>query len=400
VIDLSSLLERIFRLHEWIPRTIWPGGRAFAPVHTFIEVTYRCNLRCNFCQYLDLIEGRAKHVGPNAAEFTSEEILKNVDEVPYGRLISFAGGETLVRKDFPRILEHASRRHRTHVITNGSLIDAAVARHYVGLAPRWPWQNGLVLVGVSMEGTEAAHDRVVQRPGSWRRTVDGIRHMVRIRDETGKAFPKFNLKLVVTRDTVDGLVDFMHLAHDLGVDVVNFMAEHDLVSHAANLTGEAQHSRMDVPQAKPEGVDPERLRERLGRCFELAGPLGLQIRMTPHLPIEEFARHYSDDRRLDPREYVCGGAWSRFAVGADGRYTPACYYLRTGDVRNQSMAEVWNGPEARALRREIRSRRVFAGCNGCCNLRYTGPRRFGLAGLDAPGTAADAPGRPVDAPGD
>ena len=382
MIDLSSLLERIFHLHAAIPRAIWPGGRAFQPVHTFIEVTYRCNLRCNFCQYLDIIEGKAKHVGPHAQEFSFEEIRKNVDEVPYGRLISFAGGETLVRRDFPRILEYASRRHRTHVITNGSLIGEDVARRYVDLAPRRVWQNGLVLVGVSMEGDEERHDRVVQRPGSWRRTVEGIRHMVRLRRETGKSFPKFNLKLVVTRDTMDGLVDFMELAHELGVDVVNFMAEHDLVDHAGNLTGEAQRSRMHVPQRRPVGVDPDVLREQLRRCFQLAGPLGLQIRMTPHVPIEEFVRHYTDDRDLDPAEYECGGAWSRFAVGADGRYTPACYYLRTGDVRHHSMAEVWNGEEARALRVEIRRRRVFAGCNGCCNLRYVGPRKFGLKGLE------------------
>ena len=383
MLELSTLLDRMFHLHAAIPQVLWRGGRAFRPIHLFIEVTYRCNLRCNFCQYLNIIEGNAKHVGPNPDEFSFEDIKKNIDEFPFGRLISFAGGETLVRKDFPEILVYASRRHRTHVVTNGSLISESIAERYVSLAPRRFWQNGLVLVGVSMEGDEERHDRVVQRPGSWRRTVEGVRHLVRLRRESGKVYPKLNLKLVVTRDTVDGLEDFVRLGGELGVDVVNFLAEHDLVGNAGNLTGQAQLSRLDLPQRRPEGVDPDLLRQQLRRSFALSGELGLQVRLTPHIPPEEFVRHYSDDRALDGREYECGGAWSRMGVAADGRYTPLCDYVRTGDVRQDSMMEVWNGAELRALRARVLRSRVFAGCNGCCNLRYVGDRKFGLEGLDS-----------------
>jgi MoaA/NifB/PqqE/SkfB family radical SAM enzyme len=383
MLNLSALLERVFHLHAVVPQKIW-GDRAFRPVHLFVEVTYRCNLRCNFCGYLDIIEGTVQHVGPKSGEYTREEIERRVDEFPFGRLISFAGGETLVRKDFPDILAHASRRHRTHVITNGSLVTEAVARRYVDMAPRWLWQNGLVLVGVSMEGDEAQHDRVVGRPGSWRKTIAGVRHLVRLRREAGKSFPKFNLKLAVTRDTAHGLVDFVHLAADLGVDIVNFLAEHDLVEHAGNLTGHTARSRMDVPQRKPEGVDPDQLREQLRAAFEAAAAAGLEVRLTPHLPIEEFVRHYTDDRTLDPAEYQCGSAWSRMGLGADGRYSSgACNYLRCGDVRHDSMWDVWNNEETRALRADILKSKVFAGCNGCCNLKYVGPRKFGLAGVDA-----------------
>jgi len=390
MLDLSKLLDRIFHLHAALPQKLWRNGRAFSPVHMFIEVTFRCNLRCNFCEYLDIIEGKAKHVGPHASELSYADITRNIDALPYGRLISFAGGETLVRRDFPEILAHASRRHRTHVITNGSLITEGVAKHYVDLAPRWTWQNGLVLVGVSMEGGEEQHDRIVQRPGSWKRTVEGVRHMVRLRREARKKYPKLNLKLAVTRDTADGLVDFVRLAHDLGVDMINFLAEHDLVEHSGTLTGHPTVSRLHTQQRKPEGVDPEFLREQLRQAFELAESFGLQTRLTPHVPIEEFVRHYTDDRALDPSEYECGAAWSRIGIAADSRYSPACNYVRTGDVRNDSMADVWNGDEIRALRTAIRESRVFPGCNGCCNLQYVGPRKFGLAGLTDPRATTDA----------
>src|SRR5689334_12739113 len=128
--NLSRLIEKIFEMHAAIPRWWWRDGRAFLPVHMMMEVTYHCNLRCNFCQYLDIIEGKIPPFGPSARDLPTADILRYIDEFPTGRLISFSGGETLVRKDFPQILAHAARRHRVHIITNGSLIDEAMARWY------------------------------------------------------------------------------------------------------------------------------------------------------------------------------------------------------------------------------------------------------------------------------
>jgi len=381
MINLSKALSDIVYWHGLVPRTLSPAGRAFQPIHMFLEVTYRCNLRCNFCQYLDIIKGEVQTVGP-VKEFTTEEIKKAIDEFPRGRLITFSGGETLARRDFPEIIEYASKDHRTHIISNGALIKEDIAQLYVDLAPKHAWNNGLVLVGISLEGDEARHDEVVGRKGSWRRTIDGIRHMVEKRKQSGKKFPKFNMKMVVTEDTVHGMVDFMKMADELGVDLVNFMAEHDLVGHSATLISNPEESMLNVPQPKPEGVDPEFLREQLIKAFELEKSTKVQVRLTPPgLPVDEFVRHYTDDRYLDPKEYVCESPWSRVQLTADGRYSP-CFYLRTGDSRQETLQEVWNGEDFRDFRRKIKSDKIYAGCSGCCNLKYTGPKAYGLDGID------------------
>lgn len=380
MINLSNALASMVQLHGAIPRTLSRSGGAFQPIHMFLEVTYRCNLRCNFCQYLDIIKGEVKTVGP-VKEFTTDEIKKAINEFPKGRLITFSGGETLARKDFKEVIAYASKDRRTHIISNGALIKEEVAQLYVDLAPKHAWQNGLVLVGISLEGDQERHDEVVGRKGSWNKTVNGIKHMVRLRKEAKKQFPKFNMKMVVTKDTVHGMVDFMKLASSLGVDLVNFMAEHDLVDHSATLVSHPTEDKLRIPQKGPEGVDPEFLREQLIKCFELEKELGLQIRLTPAgLPIDEFVRHYTDDRSLSPDEYVCESPWSRVQLTADGRYSP-CFYLRVGDSRNQTLQEVWNGPEFKKFRRDTRDYKIFDGCNGCCNLKYIGPKKYGLAGL-------------------
>ncbi len=380
MINLSAAFAKMVELHGSVPRALWKDGRALDPLHIFLEVTYRCNLRCNFCQYLDIIKGEVQTVGP-VKEFKTEEIKDAIDQFPKGRLMTFSGGETLVRKDFPEVLTYASKDHRTHIISNGALIKDDIAKLYVDLAPRYMWQNGLVLLGISLEGNEQRHDEVVGRKGSWRKTIDAIKAVVEYRNKSGKKFPKINMKMVVTKDTVSEMQDFMHLASDCGVDLVNLMAEHDLVGHSGTLISNPEESNLNVEQPKPEGVDPEFLREQLIACFQIEKDLDLQIRTTPaNLPIDEFVRHYTEDRYLDPDEYRCEGPWSRIQLTAEGRYSP-CFYLRTGDSRSQTMREVWNGEEFRKFRRDLKENKVYAGCNGCCNLKYTGPKRYGLAGL-------------------
>lgn len=378
MLNLSWLLERLFEFHGAVPRRFSKNGWAFSPIHLLMEVTYRCNLRCNFCQYLDIIEGTKKPYGPSQTDLPRADIERWIDDFPRGRLISFVGGETLVRRDFPEILAHAARRHRVHIVTNGVLIDEVIARKYIELAPRRVWENGLVLLEVSLQGTEATHDRVAQRHGSWQKAVAGLRHLVRLRRERNKSFPKLDLKLVVTQDTVSTMVDLMYLAKDIGVDLVNFMTEHDL---KGNSEGE-QPRNLWRTQRPPIGVDPAFVRSQLIRCFELERELGLQLRLTPNVPIDEFARHYRQDRHLHPQDYACEGVWSRVGVAADGRSGTVCPYFATGDMRTTTLAESWNGPELRAFRSSVRESRIYPGCHGCCNLKYIGAKRFGLAGID------------------
>jgi MoaA/NifB/PqqE/SkfB family radical SAM enzyme len=249
------------------------------------------------------------------------------------------------------------------------------------------WQNGLVLVEISLQGGEDLHDRIVQRRGSWRRAVEGLRHMVRLRDQSGRSFPKLDLKLVVTKDTVSEMVAFVRLASSLGVDLVNFLAEHDLMGNAEG--GQVQH--LERPQRVPEGVDPTFLREQLVRSHELARDSGVQVRLTPNVPIDEFVRHYRDDRNLDPSEYVCEGPWSRIGVAADGRLSPMCAYAATGDLRQETLRGMWNSERVRAFRRATQTKRIYAGCHGCCNLKYVGTKQYGLAGVTPMESGLDLP---------
>lgn len=140
------------------------------------HITERCNLRCAHCY----------QEGSNSAELPLSElngILAQfrtlLDEVqarwglPVRGHINVTGGEPFIRPDFPDLLKAiAAEKPRITfgILTNGTFIDGKMAKALSKLGP--------TAVQVSIEGTEATHDRI-RGAGSLRRTVAAVRNLVR-----------------------------------------------------------------------------------------------------------------------------------------------------------------------------------------------------------------------------
>ena len=104
-----------------VPSLLQRIARRFAPRNVGIEVTRRCNQACAFC-----------HNVWKAAPGASEELdtagfLDALDRVLAGDrpdVVTFTGGETLLRDDLEELVRFASRRAKCNVVTNGTLLDA------------------------------------------------------------------------------------------------------------------------------------------------------------------------------------------------------------------------------------------------------------------------------------
>jgi radical SAM protein with 4Fe4S-binding SPASM domain len=72
-----------------------------------------------------------------------------------------------------------------------------------------------------------------------------------------------------------------------------------------------------------------------------------------------------------PNQYLCGYPWRSVVVLWDGRVVPCCRdddaRLVLGDLATQTLAEIWHGPTARALRDAHRAAAMPSGhlCAGC-----------------------------------
>jgi radical SAM protein with 4Fe4S-binding SPASM domain len=140
------------------------GMERGVPLSAGIEISDHCNETCAHCYQVQGQKG----------EMSTAEIFRLIDELAQMGvlLLTLSGGEATLRKDFLEIVSHARKRgFAIRLFTNGLTMTRELARSLADLAV----QN----VEISLYSTHAdVHDFVTGVPGSFERTVAGVRHLV------------------------------------------------------------------------------------------------------------------------------------------------------------------------------------------------------------------------------
>jgi radical SAM protein with 4Fe4S-binding SPASM domain len=144
-------------------RNTLAGGRF--PISGSLELTFRCNMRCQHCY---VAHG---HAGiPGKQELSTAEIKNLFDQlVDAGCLwLLISGGEPLVRRDFADIWTFAKQKGLLPTLfTNGTLLTPFLADF---LAEYRPFNLEITLYGATQE----TYERVTGIPGSYARCLRGI----------------------------------------------------------------------------------------------------------------------------------------------------------------------------------------------------------------------------------
>ena len=359
MINYYKLYYALERIYTSISSHL-PGGYALPPLQTVIELTYRCNLKCDFCFQRRQMEQLHLRQSGAAKELSLEEIQKIVAQTPPWTLIIFTGGEPFVRSDILDILAYTSRRRRCHVVNNGTRITPEIARSLVELP--------LLSVGFSIDGDRAIHDRIRGVAGTFDRAVAAMREIRRYRQSTGRRWPLINLKTTITASNVHDLVRIAETARQTGADYCTYQ----IVNTSLLTSGLQLHDKMVpyfVPPAPIEEFDLGALRRQLKHLDQMRSDGNPVIRFSPDIPYDEIVAHYANT--LDVRSYTCRAPWSGVNVSAHGDVFP-CFNYRIGSLRESTLRALWNGSRYRAFRQTLGRKGLFAGCVGCCDLVYRG----------------------------
>lgn len=138
---------------------------AVRPIYGVWEITLACDLACRHCG------SRAGHARPG--ELTTSEALDLCDQLIDLDLkeITLIGGEAYLRKDWLQIIERFARAGVIVSTTTGG-------RGFTQEVAQAAANAGLSAASVSLDGTEAVHDRLRGVPGSFQsalRAMDNIR---------------------------------------------------------------------------------------------------------------------------------------------------------------------------------------------------------------------------------
>ncbi|MCP4760899.1 MAG: radical SAM protein [archaeon] len=103
-------------LYTYLKSIFYPiFGRGNAPMWTHLWLTRKCNLNCKYCYVTD----------NNYPQFNTNEMIKAIDHLKDAlgcNYIAFMGGEPLLRKDLPDLVQHMTDRDMLSMITTNGLL--------------------------------------------------------------------------------------------------------------------------------------------------------------------------------------------------------------------------------------------------------------------------------------
>lgn len=279
------------------------------PMKTTLVITEQCNLDCRLCY------GRCKEPKPRA-ELSIADWRRVIDELAASGVIwlYIEGGEPFLKPGFVDLLAENTSRMFTMVRTHGTLVDEALARRLAAI------DVGIVLVDL-WGATAATHDALTGTPGSFERTLAGVRHLVAAGIETQVLF-------ILNRRNVHELQAWVELAHSLGASAAGVLRLYPLGAV------KAQWNELALS-----------LDEMTGALASLRVPAGLRLMQSWH-----------------PRNANC--CWQMSAINAFGDSIGCAYlreYVNFGNVMQQPFLETWQHP----LGQELRSGRVERSCTSC-----------------------------------
>ena len=132
------------------------------PIFCQWEITYNCNMDCQFCMPKRNIALKKK-----SPELTTKEAIDIIRQLAGlgTKILNFSGGEPTLRKDLPILINEAKKRKMTVFFsTNGSTL-AETAKNLLEAD----------MIRVSIDGPKEIHDKIRRHPGAFDKAVDGIK---------------------------------------------------------------------------------------------------------------------------------------------------------------------------------------------------------------------------------
>ena len=304
-----------YQLGKWFGRPILMG----MPFSISVEPTTACNLGCPECP--SGLKSFSRPTGRIQPDFFQETIRQLHKELLY--LSFYFQGEPYLNTGFLDMVAYAtSKKIYTATSTNAHFLDDETARKTV--------LSGLDRLIVSLDGTTQDTYEQYRRGGALDKAIQGARNIVKWRKELKSKKPYLVLQFLVVRPNEHQVDEVKKMAKEIGMDDIWFKSA----------------------QVYDYERDPHQL-----------------------IPLNDKFSRYKKDAlgRTIPKNPLRNHCWKMTYSNVmtwDGKIVPCCFDKDAehvmGDMKENSMKEIWEGKNYQAFRQELmKSRKNIDICANC-----------------------------------
>lgn len=330
-------------------------GKALAPLRYTLELTYNCNLRCPYC-YVG--EDRCKN------ELSTEEWFSIIEKIPSYGFISLLGGEPLLRQDFIKIFEKASKQviNKVNVVSNGILINDEIIEAFI--------KNQLLLLSVSLDGYMESHDKNRGKEGSFDKVISNLELLQSKKSENK---PMIDIKTIVLENNLDDLPKLYKLVSEMNVKFfsVAFKRNNHLKQNSCLRENFVEEFYLKEYPLEPY-FDIEHFKEIYKELEAISKASKTLLRWAPKFKptgdIQKIEKYFNLGNKPVSEIYKpCLHPYSNMYVTPEGNTYP-CLSYKTGNVLGKNIKDAFNSPNYKCFRKNLKVSKVFNSCQLCCEL--------------------------------
>ena len=347
------------------------------PTLVSVETTSICNLRCVMCGHAIGDVHRLKHM-PNDQIETLRPALAVAD------LIQLHGiGEPTASPSFWKIMEsgYINPDAAVNVNSNFTLLNDKKINTLV---------NSHLKLSLNVSTDAATPETYAKIRGfDLQIVLDNIRKVISLRN--GNKYPEIFMNMTLMRENIEEVVQFIELAHELGVDRVclwhlNHWDDATMAKYKIDRDGwrfdYAEQGLWNYPELS-DGY----IKKAVKRASELKMPLYLDQNKVVFFKSDngEFGAEIDDVAMPSSDVSVkdCAYPWRWALITSSGAVRPCCYATKdVGDINTDSITDIWNNKTMQALRASVRANRVHPVCEGAsCKFVQQMPKQSWLGRL-------------------
>lgn len=357
--------------YRWLLPRLMKRGYGPTPRQLFIQLTYKCNLRCSFCgqwgdtgTFKNLPTPQLKHMLPLST------LKRAIDGLhPACASVFLWGGEPLQYPDLIPLVRHIKQRGKTCcLVTNGTFLP----RYAHSLA-----ESGIDAVDVSLDAQEETHDALRGAPGTFQAAMEGIRLLRAERATRQSDVPRIVISTILLPGAIAELPGLVKEVREAGADCIVLCR----LQYTTPAQGKAHEQVFqELFQITPSSwrgfttrVDPN----TAGKIKEVVEALRADSSYRdfvswwePTWSPQDLFAYYLDPTTAVPPSRACGFPWDVVCICPNGDVTPCPDFpdVVVGNVEKESLRTIWNGPRLREFRRHLAKRGRFPVCTSCCQL--------------------------------